>query len=97
MEEHGGTITSNGVNSTSGIVFQRSTNTSNASKDVNKMFQLLANIVEKMGEENIMQIMMDSAANYIATGILLKGKKFVLDIFHSALFRSGFSWHKQNS
>ncbi|CAN1125030.1 hypothetical protein LINPERPRIM_LOCUS31442 [Linum perenne] len=54
------------VNSPKGTVFVESLDTSNFSKNASKVFEMLDNVVEKVGEENVIQIVTDNAAAYKA-------------------------------
>ena len=62
------------MNSPSGIVFLKSINTSNVIKDAQKLFELLDSLVEENGEENVFQVVTDSASAYVAAGDLLVEK-----------------------
>jgi len=66
------------VNSPKGIVFfffLSSVDTSNMSKTADKVFEMLDAIVERIGEENVVQVVTDNAANYKAAGQLLMEKR----------------------
>ncbi|KAG6759688.1 hypothetical protein POTOM_036173 [Populus tomentosa] len=63
------------VNSPKGTVFLSSVDTSNISKTADKVFEMLDAIVERIGEENVVQVVTDNAANYKAAGQLLMGKR----------------------
>jgi len=52
-----------------------SVNTSNISKTVDKVFEMLDATVERIEEENMVQVIIDNAANYKAIGQLLMGKR----------------------
>ncbi|CAN1303541.1 hypothetical protein LINPERPRIM_LOCUS25902 [Linum perenne] len=56
------------VNSPKGTVFVESIDTSSFSKNAEKVFEMLDNVVEKVGEENVIQIVTDNAAAYKAAG-----------------------------
>ncbi|RDY02322.1 hypothetical protein CR513_14231, partial [Mucuna pruriens] len=60
------------INSTSESVFLKSIDTSNDGK---KMFELLDSIVEEIGEENVVQVVMDGAANLVTAGRMLMEKR----------------------
>ncbi|XP_042410295.1 uncharacterized protein LOC121999718 [Zingiber officinale] len=62
------------VNSPSKTVFLSSVETTNISKIADKIFEMLDD-VEKVGEENVVQIISDNAANYKAVGKLLMEKR----------------------
>jgi len=63
------------VNSPKGTVFLSSVDTSNMSKTADKVFEMLDAIVERIGEENVVQVVTDNAANYKAVGQLLMEKR----------------------
>ncbi|CAN1276908.1 hypothetical protein LINPERPRIM_LOCUS16160 [Linum perenne] len=63
------------VNSPKGTVFVESLDTSNFSKNASKVFEMLDNVVEKVGEENVIQIVTDNAAAYKAAGTKLMEKR----------------------
>ena len=52
-----------------------SVDTSNISKIADKVFEMLDAIMERIGEENVVQVVSDNAANYKAAGQLLMGKR----------------------
>jgi len=56
------------VNSPKGTVFLYSLDTSDISKTADKVAHMLDEVVEKVGEENVVQIITDNAANYKAAG-----------------------------
>ena len=58
-----------------GQFFLSSVDTSNISKTADKVFEMLDAIVERIGEENVVQVVTDNAANYKAAGQLLMGKR----------------------
>ncbi|CAN0919507.1 hypothetical protein LINGRAHAP2_LOCUS31490 [Linum grandiflorum] len=58
------------VNSPKGTVFLESEDTSEFSKNAQKVFEMLDNIVEMVGEENVIQIVTDNASAYKAAGDL---------------------------
>ena len=62
------------VNSPSGTVFLKSIDTSDFIKDARKLFELLDSLVEEIGEENVVQVVTDSASAYVAAGELLMEK-----------------------
>ena len=51
------------VNSPKGIVFLSSVDTFNMSKTADKVFEMLNAIVKRIGEENVIQVVTDNAAN----------------------------------
>lgn len=63
------------VNSPSRTVFLSSLDTTSISKTAEKVFEMLDDIVEKVGEENVVQVVTDNAANYKAAGKLLMEKR----------------------
>ncbi|CAN1825189.1 hypothetical protein LINPERHAP1_LOCUS31067 [Linum perenne] len=63
------------VNSPKGTVFVESIDTSSFSKNAEKVFEMLDNVVEKVGEENVIQIVTDNAAAYKAAGTKLMEKR----------------------
>jgi len=76
------------VSSPKGTVFLSSMDTSNMFKTTNKVFEMLDVIVERIEEENVVQVVIDNTANYKAAGQLLMGKKkeFVLDTMCCPLY-----------
>ncbi|XP_027120522.1 uncharacterized protein LOC113766354 [Coffea eugenioides] len=63
------------VNSRAGTVFLSSIDTTDISKIAQKLFELLDGIVEKIGEDNVVQVITDNASNYKATGKILMEKR----------------------
>ncbi|KAK8931186.1 hypothetical protein KSP39_PZI016912 [Platanthera zijinensis] len=63
------------VNSPKGTVFLSSIDTSDISKTSEKVFQMLDEVVEKVGEENVVQVVTDNASNYKAAGQMLMEKR----------------------
>ena len=59
------------VNSPKGTVFMYSLDTSDISKTADKVFKMLDDVVELVGEENVVQVVTDNAANLKAVGELL--------------------------
>ncbi|CAN1215101.1 hypothetical protein LINPERPRIM_LOCUS59, partial [Linum perenne] len=53
----------------------KSIDTSSFSKNAEKVFEMLDNVVEKVGEENVIQIVTDNAAAYKAAGTKLMEKR----------------------
>ncbi|XP_077229525.1 uncharacterized protein LOC143862371 [Tasmannia lanceolata] len=70
-----GSITNFLVNSPKGTVFLRSVDISDISKNANNLFALLDSVVEEVGEENVVQVITDSAAAYVRAGELLMEKR----------------------
>jgi len=63
------------VNSPKGTVFLYSLDTSDISKIADKVFKMLDDVVEFVGEENVVQVITDNAANFKAAGELLMKKR----------------------
>jgi len=63
------------VNSPSGTVFLKSIDASNVTKDVKQRFELLDSMVEEIGEDNVVQVVIDGASNFVATGQMLEEKR----------------------
>ncbi|XP_031392253.1 uncharacterized protein LOC116204300 [Punica granatum] len=63
------------VNSPKGTIFLTSIDTSDISKTRDKVFEMIDDIVEQVGEENVVQIVTDNAANYKAAGEMLMEKR----------------------
>nr|XP_007132560.1 hypothetical protein PHAVU_011G105000g [Phaseolus vulgaris]ESW04554.1 hypothetical protein PHAVU_011G105000g [Phaseolus vulgaris] len=63
------------VNSPKGTVFLYSLDTSDISKTADKVFKMLDDAVEFVGEENVLQVVTDNAANFKAGGELLMQKR----------------------
>ncbi|CAN1290525.1 hypothetical protein LINPERPRIM_LOCUS20739, partial [Linum perenne] len=63
------------VNSPKGTVFIESLDTSNYSKNTEKVFEMLDGVVEKVREENVLQIITDNASAYKAAGAKLMEKR----------------------
>jgi len=58
-----------------GQFFLSSVDTSNISKTADKVFEMLDAIMERIWEENTVQVITDNAANYKTTRQLLMGKR----------------------
>mgnify|MGYP001082855545 CR=1 FL=1 len=56
------------VNSPKGSVFIRSMDVSDVVKDANLLFKILDDLVEEVGEENVVQVVTDNASNYVKAG-----------------------------
>ncbi|CAN1337608.1 hypothetical protein LINPERPRIM_LOCUS37668 [Linum perenne] len=89
------------VNSPKGTVFVESIDTSSFSKNAEKVFEMLDNVVEKVEEESVIQIVTDNATAYKAAGTKLmekrkhlhkstieKGRKITNFIYASAILNS---------
>ncbi|XP_042410002.1 uncharacterized protein LOC121999379 [Zingiber officinale] len=63
------------VNSPRGTVFLKSIDTSNVSKTTKKVFEMLDEIIDEVGGENVVQVITDNAANYKAAGEMLMEKR----------------------
>ncbi|XP_073222786.1 uncharacterized protein [Cicer arietinum] len=63
------------VNSTAGTMFVKSIDAYAYMKTVIKIFELLDNFVEEIGEQNIVQVVTDNGSNYVLVGKLLTTKK----------------------
>ncbi|XP_028220244.1 uncharacterized protein LOC114401864 [Glycine soja] len=59
------------VNSPKGTIFLYSLDTSDISKTTDKVFKMLDDVVKFVGEENVVQVITDNAANFKAAGELL--------------------------
>ncbi|CAH1426190.1 unnamed protein product [Lactuca virosa] len=56
------------VNSPKGSVFLKSLDVSEIKKDANTLFKMLDDMVEEIGEENVVQVVKDNASNYVKVG-----------------------------
>ena len=63
------------VNSPKGTIFLYPINTSNISKTAKKVCQMLDEVLDRVGEENVMQLVTDNAANYKLAGEMLTQKR----------------------
>ncbi|KAI5444905.1 hypothetical protein KIW84_013255 [Lathyrus oleraceus] len=63
------------VNSTKGTAFLKSIDASHISKTADKIFKMTDQIVEEVGEESVVQIVTDNAANYKVVGVMLMEKR----------------------
>ena len=63
------------VNSPRGTVFLKSIDACDICKTADKIFKMVDDIVEEVGEEDVIQIVTDNAANYKAAGELLMQKR----------------------
>ncbi|KAL3506747.1 hypothetical protein ACH5RR_032129 [Cinchona calisaya] len=63
------------VNSPAGTIFLHSMDTIDFSKIAQNLFELLDDVVDKVGEENVVQIVTDNASNYKEAGKLLIEKR----------------------
>lgn len=63
------------VNSPRGTVFLKSVDASNICKTAEKIFEMIDAVVEEVGEDNVVQVVTDNAANYKAAGEMLMRKR----------------------
>jgi len=63
------------VNNPHGTVFLRSIDVSDAVKDASMLFKLLDDVVEEVGEDNVVQVVTDNASNYKKAGEMLMEKR----------------------
>nr|KYP55512.1 hypothetical protein KK1_001724 [Cajanus cajan] len=63
------------VNSPLGTIFLKSIDASKICKTADKIFKMLDDVVEEVGEENVVHIVTDNAANYKAAGEMLMKKR----------------------
>ncbi|XP_042007493.1 uncharacterized protein LOC121756101 [Salvia splendens] len=63
------------VNSPKGSVFIKSVDVSNIVKDANALLPMFEEIVDYVGEQNVIQIVTDNASNYKKAGLMLQVKK----------------------
>ncbi|CAN7030175.1 unnamed protein product [Brassica rapa subsp. trilocularis] len=63
------------VNSPKGSVFMKSKEVSEVVKDATMLFKLLDEMVEEVGEKNVVQVITDNASNYVKAGKLLEAKR----------------------
>ncbi|CAG7870124.1 unnamed protein product [Brassica rapa] len=63
------------VNSPKGSVFIRSKEVFEVVKDATLLFKLLDDMVEEVGEKNVVQVVTDNASNYVKAGRLLEAKR----------------------
>ena len=68
------------VNSSKGSIFIRSMNVSEVIKDANLLFKVLNDMVEEVGEENVVQVVTDNASNYVKAGKKLRALIFFVVI-----------------
>ncbi|XP_054806837.1 uncharacterized protein LOC129309302 [Prosopis cineraria] len=62
------------VHSTKGIVFVKSIDASELVKDAKILFQMFSEVIKWIGPKNIVHMMTDNAANYVACGRLIHEK-----------------------
>ncbi|XP_057964619.1 uncharacterized protein LOC131155470 [Malania oleifera] len=63
------------VNSPRGSVFIKSIDAFNIVENADRMYRLLDEMVEEIGESNVIQVVTDNVSNYVATGRLLEAKR----------------------
>ncbi|RVW92081.1 hypothetical protein CK203_037088 [Vitis vinifera] len=63
------------VNSPAGTWFMKSIDASNIIKNGELMFKYLDEVVEEIGEENVVQVITDNASNYVNAGMRLMEKR----------------------
>ncbi|XP_028801342.1 uncharacterized protein LOC114756562 [Neltuma alba] len=85
------------VNSPSGTVFLKSVDTSSVIKDAKQMFELLDNLVEEIGEDNVVQVVTDGVSNLVAAGKITfasksEGKQVVDMVFGDSRFWSSIKY-----
>ncbi|QHO56215.1 uncharacterized protein DS421_3g71820 [Arachis hypogaea] len=74
------------VNSPKGIVFLKSIDASHITKIADKIFKMIDDVVEEVGEKNVIQVVTNNTANYKAAGeVNEKEEKVVLDALCSTL------------
>jgi len=74
-DRKGRSLTNFLVNSPSGTIFLKSIDISNVIKDAKQMFELLDFVVEEIGEDNVVQVVIDGASNFVAAGKMLEEKR----------------------
>jgi Protein of unknown function (DUF 659) len=77
------------VNSPMRTVFLKSVDSSSDFKDAKKLFSILDKIIEEIGEENVVQVVTDSASVYVSAGELLMAKR-------KKIFWNPFAAHVMN-
>jgi Protein of unknown function (DUF 659) len=63
------------VNSSMRTIFLNSIDSSSYFKDVSKLFSLIDDMIDKIGEENVVQVVADSSSAYVSAGKLLMKKR----------------------
>ncbi|KAL5544677.1 hypothetical protein UlMin_008461 [Ulmus minor] len=63
------------INSPRGTVFLKSVDTSGIIKNADNLFLLLDSVIEEIGEENVVQVVTDSASVYVKAGEMLMAKR----------------------
>ena len=68
------------------IIYHTSVNTTNISKTANYIFSLMNKVVDKVGEENIVQVVTDNGTSFKAADhLLMENIYFALPVQHVAL------------
>jgi len=83
----GRSITNFLVNSPMGTIFLKSIDSSNYFKDASKLFSLIDGVIDEIGEENVVQVVTDSASAYVSVGKLLMKKErsyFEIHVRHTS-------------
>jgi hypothetical protein len=75
MDKRRRTILNFLVNNPMGTMFLKSIDASDISKIADKVFKMMDDIVEEIGEENVVQVVTDNTANYEAAGEMLMEKR----------------------
>jgi len=73
-DQRGRTIINFVIACPKGTMFLKSIDASSHVKDAHLIFSLLADVVEEIGVANVVQVVTDNAANYVAAGRLLSAK-----------------------
>ena len=55
-------------------MFLRSVDASDKVKDATLLFELLDEIIQEVGEQNVVQVITDNASNYVLAGKMLESK-----------------------
>ncbi|KAL5580609.1 hypothetical protein UlMin_013051 [Ulmus minor] len=63
------------INSPRGTVFLKSVDTSGIIKSADNLFLLLDSVIEEIGEDNVVQVVTDSASAYVKAGEMLMAKR----------------------
>lgn len=63
------------VNNQHGTIFLKTIDASDCVKDAQKLFELLAEVVEEIGQDIVVQVIPDNTSSYKATGRLLMKKR----------------------
>ena len=71
-----------------GTMFLKSVDASDRVKDANLLFQLLDEVITKVGVTNVVQVITDNASNYVLAGKMLESKhNHILDPMCCTLHR----------